>query len=708
MPPVRIRQGWSAPVADLMATATCTAFRAVEEVTGESVASRLLVERVGWLAALTRQMTAAVVARHWNDEDLRTVESGVGPDARALPVKGWMAMRRLGWAAVAPEGVYVSDRVRRVAEEAAARALRLAVHRREIVHAILETWPVDAGRRTAAEWAALRERLPPTVSKAEIRNRTRQIRAFKTSHDGRLPRCLIELEHLPATSGQLLLAAADKQLVTIQRTGPDSAALRIQLPLSARPTTPAQWAWHSIQFALPEHVPVCAGLCVPSFRVTDGRVRVDLPWRIPVPTAARAGHTVAIGLDWGVNTLLTGTLGKLADTSTGTRVVTDGRMLRFDATGVSAKLHRLRINRERVATRRERYIRLLDGPLAPEPDGQSALLQAKEKVLAAEHQRICDRLRRLDHALAWAAARWAVEQAHALEATVIYVEDLATLEPRGRRNGNARLSGQVRGVVVDAIRHLAAKAGLAVVTVPARGTSKHCPRCHAVLGHSPAPDRTRERGWRWAVCRSCRLACDRDHAASERIVARGLLAQAHVRTHRNTGHYTATIAVEGNVARARRPKRCSRDVRRMARRPVPGRFSSRRPPSSPSEARPAPHPSRRVPDRRAVPALATALVARKRPAGPMPQTGPHLQARAGSGSECDCLSHLGRLKRLGAGWGFHLAVRATAVLPLGDYGPPAARPRPPGTPESLGQARQSGTLPVSRRGGPGAAGARTR
>ena len=79
-------------MADLMATATCTAFRAVEEVTGESVASRLLVERVGWLAALTRQMTAAVVARHWNDEDLRTVESGVGPDARALPVKGWMAM----------------------------------------------------------------------------------------------------------------------------------------------------------------------------------------------------------------------------------------------------------------------------------------------------------------------------------------------------------------------------------------------------------------------------------------------------------------------------------------------------------------------------------------------------------------------------------------------------------------------------------------
>jgi putative transposase-like DNA-binding protein len=668
----------------LTATATCTAFRAVEEVTGESVSLRLLVERVGWLAALTRQMTAAVVATHWDDMDLATVGSGVGPDGRALPVKGWMAIRRLGWAAVQPEGVYVSDRVRRVAEEGAARTLRLAVRRRAIVHAILETWPVDPGRRAADEWAALQERLPPGVSKAEIRNRTRQIRTFKTRNDGRLPICLVELEHLPATSEQILLAAADKQLVTIQRIGPDGAALRVQLPLNARPATRAQWAWHTIQFALPDHVSPCARLCIPTLRVTGGRVRVDVPWRIPVPTAARAGHLVAIGLDWGVNTLLTGTLGKLADTSTGTRVVTDGRMLRFDATGASAKLHRLRINRERVATRRERYVRLLDGPLAPDSGRQRALLQAKERALAAEHQRICDRLRHLDHALAWAAARWAVDQARALEATVIYVEDLATLEACGRRNGNARLSGQVRGMVVDAIRHLAAKAGLAVVTVPARGTSKHCPRCHAVLGHSPAPDRTGERGWKWALCRSCGLAGDRDHAASERIVARGLLAQDHVRTDRNTGHHTATMVVEGNVARARRPRRRSRAARRVARSALPGRFSNRRPPLGPSEVRLAPHHSRRVPERRAVPALATVLVASKRPAGPVPQTGPHLQARAGSGPERDCPPRLGRMKRPGAEWGFHRAVRATAVLPLGEYGPPSARPRPLGIPASLG------------------------
>jgi hypothetical protein len=186
--------------------------------------------------------------------------------------------------------------------------------------------------------------------------------------------------------------------------------------------------------------------------------------------------------------------------------VTDGRPLRFDATGVSAKLHRLRGNREKVAARQNQYAQLLEGLPASDTGGQRVLLQAKHAALAAEQQRICDRIRNLNRALAWTAARWAVEQAQALGASVVYLEDLATLEARGRRKGNSRLSGQVRGRVVDAIRHLAARAGLVVVTVPARGTSRRCPRCNGLLAHTPAPDRTEEKGWKWAVCREERMA----------------------------------------------------------------------------------------------------------------------------------------------------------------------------------------------------------
>ena len=49
-------------------------------------------------------------------------------------------------------------------------------------------------------------------------------------------------------------------------------------------------------------------------------------------------------------------------------------------------------------------------------------LQDRASVLEREHERVCSRIRRLNQALAWAAARWAVDQTHALGASVIYLE----------------------------------------------------------------------------------------------------------------------------------------------------------------------------------------------------------------------------------------------------------------------------------------------
>jgi hypothetical protein len=137
-------------VAVLTSTATCTAFRAADETTGEVINARVLTKRVGFLVALIRAMTTSVVAARWNDGDLGRLGEGAGPDGRTLPSKGWMALRRLGWGAGMPDGVYVSDRVRRAAEEAAARALWLAVHRHLLLQAILAVWPADPRRRTDA------------------------------------------------------------------------------------------------------------------------------------------------------------------------------------------------------------------------------------------------------------------------------------------------------------------------------------------------------------------------------------------------------------------------------------------------------------------------------------------------------------------------------------------------------------------------------
>ncbi|MGW5673225.1 hypothetical protein, partial [Micromonospora sp. NPDC003776] len=104
-------------------------------------------------------------------------------------------------------------------------------------------------------------------------------------------------------------------------------------------------------------------------------------------------------------------------------------------------------------------------------DPQHHLL-GKLAVLREEIRHVSARRTNLNQALAWAAARWAVDQAIAAGATVIYVEDLRSMEAQGMgATLNTRLSQQVRGQIVDRMRHLAAETGIAVVGVPARNTS---------------------------------------------------------------------------------------------------------------------------------------------------------------------------------------------------------------------------------------------
>ncbi|MEV0349778.1 zinc ribbon domain-containing protein [Nonomuraea sp. NPDC050680] len=302
----------------------------------------------------------------------------------------------------------------------------------------------------------------------------------------------------------------------------------------------------------------------------------------------------------------------------------------------------MRAEREHLAAKHRHLERLLAG-ITPADSRYVAVSTAWQRI-GVEHERLCARIRHLNKALAWSAARWAVDQAVTAGATVIALEDLATLEARGRRaRANARLSGQVRGKIVEAIRHLAAKHSIAVVTVPARGTSRYCPRCGegtSVLKHCPAPDRLDERGWRWASCPACGLSCDRDWAAAERIVARGLLGQNATRTHRATGVRTIATIVEGNVARARRTRKPTRAARRARRtgsdlhpRPASRDRAKNRPtPKRPTHASANPRntstTSRRVPDRRTVPAPPP-TGGGQRPAGHAPKPGRHQPYRTG-------------------------------------------------------------------------------
>lgn len=640
---------------ELTSTARCTAFRAVcagkPDASGvhKPVPGRLLAQRVGWLADLVRVMADELIAAHWSDADLAVLAGGVDPDGRSLPGNGWMALRRLGWNSVAPAGAVVSDRVRRIAEEEAARALRLAVHRRAIIAALIATWPADPLARTDDEWSALRALLPEGTDNATIRNRTRQIVAFVTEH-GRVPAGLCELEAPPTVARQVSLAAADRQQVVVERVDTTRVRVWTQLPLCAAPVSYRDWTWHALDVRLPPVVPAGVKVCTPTLRPHLGKVRVDLPWQIPHTAPALAGHTRALGVDWGLNTLLTVTV---ADIDTVGVVTADGRPLRFDATGVSAKLIRLRRHRELLKSKVDRLARLREGRSVQAVCDPA--LTAKLARLEAEHTAVCARIRHLNNSLAWSAARWLVDHAVAVNASVIYVEDLATLEVRGgSRSFNRRLSGTVRGAVRAAISHLAAKAGIAVVSVPARGTSSGCPRCGGGVKHVKAPDRP-VAGYRWTTC-PCGLSSDRDHAAAERIAARGLASQSKARRGRN-GNAAVRAAADVPVYRRKR-----RPMRPVVAHPRPVRERRKSGPT-PKRVRPATvSTSPLLPLRRQAPAPADfpQEAVGQRPAGRTPQDAyPVVQVPHTVSTPAPRQPH--RVRGALLGRGFHRHVHATPV-----------------------------------------------
>ena len=304
-------------------------------------------------------------------------------------------------------------------------------------------------------------------------------------------------------AAQIVLAAADRQLLTLQRTGDDGARLRVRLPLVESPAAARDWAWHVLPVALPPTVAAEASVVHPTVRVAKGRVRVDLPFQIPIGFAPATGHRVGCGFDWGLNGLLTGVAAELTDG----RVVSDGRMLRYDASGDLGEAAPAARPARTPGGQAPPPGRLLAGLTVADPR-YGAVRTDWHARAAIEHERVCARIRRLNRALAWSAARWAVDQAIATGGGVIYLEDLATLEARGRQEGQRPAvgagarpgggrdpapgrQGRHRGGDRPGARHLEVLPAL-----------RHR---HSALKHVAAPDRPHRAGWRWARC-SCGLS----------------------------------------------------------------------------------------------------------------------------------------------------------------------------------------------------------
>ncbi|KAK1185465.1 transposase [Streptomyces sp. NBS 14/10] len=610
-----------------------------------------------------------MVQEHWNGADLAHLASGVDRSGTSLPSQGWMALRRLGWSVTVAEGVYVPDRVVRIVQEQAGRVLRSAWWRAEITAALLATWPADPARRTEAEWEALRAALPdgPVVATSVLLARTRQIAAFQDRHR-RLLADVTECESAPRAGGQVVLAAVDKQLATLERCPEDPVrygVLTVRLPVKPAPACRADWRAVRIRFRLPPHVPATAVLCAPTLRVRQGRLLLDVPYAFVVAKPERAGHRTAVAFDWGLNTMLTG--GALHLTGEAQpRVLTDGHPVYFRAGGVLAKADRLRVHAEHISARIDQLRTLIasrqERGMRPNP-----WLVAKLTVLEAERERVARRRTRLNAALTRAAARFMTDHAVAAGARVIYLEDLRDIQARGKgRTLNTRLSQTVRGAIVTHLRHRAAAHGIAVVIVPPRGTSKYCPYCLTAFHHHKAPN-NRAAGWAWATCPgdACGYSTGRDHAAWQRIGARGLTHQHKTSLDRASKTFVIRSVVEA-LDRTSTVQQQTRDRTKSgptAKRPVPGK----------RRMVPAP-PGNRTPTR--------ARPGGKRPAGRTPTHPTHRSRRCPRQQGPTTIGtparpHRPDGARLGAGFHRHAHTTPTRGQPWPSH--PPERSRTPGT-----------------------------
>ncbi|WP_461089041.1 zinc ribbon domain-containing protein, partial [Streptomyces incanus] len=143
------------------------------------------------------------------------------------------------------------------------------------------------------------------------------------------------------------------------------------------------------------------------------------------------------------------------------------------------------------------------------------------------------------------------------------------------------------------------EAGIAVVTVPARNTSRHCPQCLVPLRYRKAPDRPTTPGWKWALCPSCGYQGDRDAGAWKRIAARGLTHQAKTVVDRTGGAMVIRSVVDRLEAKAAitlttgtgRDRSKTGPTRHQTARPTPRRRRTPSPtrPQGPAGKRPEGH-----------------------------------------------------------------------------------------------------------------------
>ncbi|ACX51961.1 transposase IS605 OrfB [Ammonifex degensii KC4] len=451
-----------------------------------------LVEPLKNLTALGLKVQEQVLATYWSPEGLEAVASSPG--------KAW---KLLDTQLSRPQDVYIPSRAWRCILESAGRVLRSMAERKRIFELLLPYFNGKA-KDAAKELYGLLKKDGKGEKFGYLFNVAEAVANFYAEHE-RLPKNFFELQKKPEPKKFTFTTSPDDgpEKGQVVRYECDGRVLRgrVKLPTCPEPRKEEDWRWFSFEAELPEELQekLARGgkLCAPDLRLKvkpSGKLVALLDVKVEVPEKTPSGEKDrALGVDWGLRKLVTGTVvskkGQL----------TPPFFVFWQA--LKAKLLRIREGISRLQKTRDRYER------------KSLEWKEYNRMIASAWQKY----HRIQHQLAHQVSSLLVLLARAFGCRYVFVEWLLTLRgEKGRsKDLNWWVTTTVRGLLFRLLRYKARLLGIRVVPVPPGGTSTVCPRCLKRGKHVKSPSEPEEKdSGSWFVCPSCGYNADRDYVGS--------------------------------------------------------------------------------------------------------------------------------------------------------------------------------------------------
>ncbi|WP_041458830.1 hypothetical protein [Ammonifex degensii] len=244
---------------------------------------------------------------YWSPEGLEAVVSSPG--------KAW---KLLDTQLSRPQDVYVPSRAWRCILESAGRILRSMAERKRIFEFLLPHFNGKA-KDAARELYGLLKKDGEGEKFGYLFNVAEAVANFYAEHE-RLPKDFFELQKKPEPKKFTFTTSPDDgpEKGQVVRYECDGRVLRgqVKLPNSPEPRKEEDWRWFSFEAELPEKLreKLAQGgkLCAPDLRLKvkpSGKLVALLDVKVEVPEKTPSGEKDrALGVDWGLRKLVTGTV----------------------------------------------------------------------------------------------------------------------------------------------------------------------------------------------------------------------------------------------------------------------------------------------------------------------------------------------------------------------------------------------------------------